>query len=190
MVCAAEKRERDELLHPQDYRMHLKKRDFAIMGVLTLVYGAVAFYHLGATKAPQTGYVSTAAGETVVLDLGENQEDFHLYYYGGISDTQFTVSTSVDGEAYTEEIGAFFDRGECFKWLALREPTYNADGVVAGASGGMLTLNGRYIRLTFDGAGSALWEVAAADGNGRVIPVVSITSSGAIEGRAADPEPR
>lgn len=67
--------------------------------------------------------------------------------------------------------GAFFDRGECFKWLALREPTYNADGVVAGASGGMLTLNGRYIRLTFDGAGSALWEVAAADGNGRVIPV-------------------
>lgn len=48
--------------------------------------------------------------------------------------------------------GAFFDRGECFKWLALREPTYNADGVVAGASGGMLTLNGRYIRLTFDGA--------------------------------------
>lgn len=64
-VCAAEKRERDELLHPQDYRMHLKKRDFAIMGVLTLVYGAVAFYHLGATKAPQTGYVSTAAGETV-----------------------------------------------------------------------------------------------------------------------------
>lgn len=141
-VCAAEKRERDELLHPQDYRMHLKKRDFAIMGVLTLVYGAVAFYHLGATKAPQTGYVSTAAGETVVLDLGENQEDFHLYYYGGISDTQFTVSTSVDGETYTEEIGAFFDRGECFKWLALREPTYNADGVVAGASGGMLTLNG------------------------------------------------
>ena len=186
-VCAAEKRERDELLHPQDYRMHLKKRDFAIMGVLTLVYGAVAFYHLGATKAPQTGYVSTAAGETVVLDLGENQEDFHLYYYGGISDTQFTVSTSVDGETYTEEIGAFFDRGECFKWLALREPTYNADGVVAGASGGMLTLNGRYIRLTFDGAGSAIWEVAAADGNGRVIPVVSITSSGAIEGRAADP---
>lgn len=104
-ACAAEKRERDELLYPQDYRMHLKKRDFAIMGVLTLVYGAVAFYHLGAAKAPQTGYVSTAAGETVVLDLGENQEDFHLYYYGGISDTQFTVSTSVDGETYTEEIG-------------------------------------------------------------------------------------
>lgn len=76
----------------------------------------------------------------------------------------------MDGETYTEEIGAFFDRGECFKWLALREPTYNADGVVAGASGGMLTLNGRYVRLTFDGAGSALWEVAAADGNGRVIP--------------------
>ena len=184
---AAEKRERDELLHPQAYRMHLRKRDFAIMGALTLVYGVVAFYHLGATKAPQTGYVSTAAGETVVLDLGENQEDFHLYYYGGISDTQFTVATSVDGENYTDDIGAFFDRGECFKWLALREPTYDADGQVAGASGGMITLNGRYVRLTFDGAGSALWEVAAVDGEGRVIPVAAIAASGAVEGRAADP---
>ena len=184
---AAEKRERDELLHPQEYRMHLRKRDFAIMGALTLVYGVVAFYHLGATKAPQTGYVSTAAGETVVLDLGENQEDFHLYYYGGISDTQFTVATSVDGENYADDIGAFFDRGECFKWLALREPTYDADGQVAGASGGMITLNGRYVRLTFDGAGSALWEVAAVDGEGRVIPVAAIAASGAVEGRAADP---
>ena len=186
-ICAAEKRERDELLHPQDHRMHLRGRDFAIMGALTLAYSVAAFWHLGATKAPQTGYVSTAAGETVVLDLGENQEDFHLYYYGGISDTQFTVATSVDGESYGAETGAFFDRGECFKWLALREPTYDADGVVAGASGGMIALNGRYVRLTFDGAGSALWEVAAVDGNGRVIPVQAIAASGAVEGRAADP---
>ena len=186
-MFAAEKRERDELRHPQDYRLHLKKQDVALMGALTLIYGVAAFVHLGVTKAPQTGYVSTAAGETVVLDLGENQEDFHLYYYGGISDTQFSVATSVDGVTYTDEIGAFFDRGECFKWLALREPTYNADGVVAGASGGMLTLNGRYVRLTFDGAGSALWEVAAVDGNGSVIPVASVASSGAVEERAADP---
>ena len=59
--------------------------------------------------------------------------------------------------------------------------------MVAGASGGMIALNGRYVRLTFDGAGSALWEVAAVDGNGRVIPVQAITASGAVEGRAADP---
>ena len=108
--------------------------DARVLDDVSLLPQASVQYEL---KAPQTGYVSTAAGETVVLDLGENQEDFHLYYYGGISDTQFTVSTSVDGETYTEEIGAFFDRGECFKWLALREPTYDADGVVAGASGGI-----------------------------------------------------
>lgn len=39
--------------------------------------------------------------------------------------------------------GAFFDRGVCFKWLAAaRNPPINADGVVAAASGGMLTLKG------------------------------------------------
>ena len=51
----------------------------------------------------------------------------------------------------------------------------------------MIALNGRYVRLTFDGAGSALWEAAAVDGNGRVIPVQAISASGAVEGRAADP---
>lgn len=68
--CAAETRMRDELLHEKDYRLHLRPRDFALMGAMTLVYAAVAFYHLGAGKAPQTGYVSTAEGESVVIDLG------------------------------------------------------------------------------------------------------------------------
>ncbi len=60
-------------------------------------------------------------------------------------------------------------------------------GVVAGASGGMIALNGRYVRVTFEGAGSALWEVAAVDGNGRVIQPFSASASGALEGRGADP---
>ena len=187
-VSAAEKRMRDELLHPKDCRLHLKRRDWAIMLGLTAAYAIVGFYRLGATSAPQTGYTSTAAGESVVLDLGERREDFHIYYYGGISDTQFSFAVSDDGEAYSQESDAFFDRGECFKWQALRAPVYKEDGVtVKGASGGMLSFSGRYLRVTFKGAGSALWEIAAMDSEGNPLPVTLIGVSGALEGRADDP---
>ncbi len=84
-------------MHGQDYRLHLRGRDFAVMGALTLVYAVVAFWHLGARKAPQTGYVSTAAGRNGGDRPGQRHENFHLYYYGGISDTQFSVATSDDG---------------------------------------------------------------------------------------------
>ena len=187
-TCAAEMRMRDELLHEKDWRLHLRPRDFILMGAMTLVYAVVAFYHLGTDKAPQTGYVSTAEGESVVIDLGDVHEDFHVYYYGGISDTQFSFAVSDDGVNYGAETDAYFDRGECFKWLALREPTYDADGAVAGASGSMIALSGRYLRVTFKDAGSALWEVAAVDADGNVIPAVSAAASGALEGRGSDPE--
>lgn len=184
---AAEMRMREELLHAKDYRLHLTKKDALLMLVLTLVYGVVGFWGLGATKAPQDGYTSTAAGETVVIDLGERHEDFHIYYYGGVSSTAFSVATSDDGVTYTEETGAYFDIGECYKWLAMRQPIYDADGSVSSVTGGMLPFSGRYIRLTFDGAASSLWEVAAVDETGEVILPVGASNAGGVEGRMSDP---
>ena len=187
LPSAAEMRMREELLHAKDYRLHLTKKDALIMLVLTLVYGVVGFWGLGATKAPQDGYTSTAAGETVVIDLGARYEDFHIYYYDGVSSTAFSVATSDDGVTYTEETGAYFDIGECYKWLAMRQPVYDADGSVSSVTGGMLSFSGRYIRLTFDGAASSLWEVAAVDGSGEVIPPVGASNAGGVEGRMSDP---
>ncbi|MDO5376957.1 MAG: phospholipid carrier-dependent glycosyltransferase, partial [Clostridia bacterium] len=185
-VFAADRRMREELLRPQDYKMHFTRRDAAIMLAITAVYAAVGFYHLGSTKAPQTGYASSAAGESVVIDLGERREDFHVYYYGGISDTAFSFAVSDDGVTYTQETDAFFDRGECFKWLAVRTPVYGASGEVTGASGDMLRFSGRYLRVTFEGAGASLWEVAAVTDEGEALPVAGVTASGAREGRGDD----
>ena len=181
-----EQRMRQELLQPQDYRLHMRRRDYAIMLSLTALYAVVGFWGLGATKAPQTGYASTAQGESVVIDLGETYENFHIYYYGGISNVGFSVATSADGVTYGEETDAYFVQGQCFKWMAVRTPTYDASGEVSGASGGMLSFSGRYVRVTFESAGSSLWEVAAVDDQGRVIPAVSAQAYGALEGRGDD----
>ncbi|MBQ7486257.1 MAG: phospholipid carrier-dependent glycosyltransferase [Clostridia bacterium] len=169
--------------------VRLTRRDVAIMLAITLVYACVAFYDLGDMTAPQTGYISSAVDETVVIDLGESRQDYHIYYYGAISDTQFSFCTSDDPQAFPEEesVAAYFNRGECFKWQAMRWPTVDADGTVSGASGDMLTFSGRYIRIVFAGAGSALLEVAAVDENGQVIPAVHAETFGAREGREGDP---
>ncbi|MBP3656996.1 MAG: phospholipid carrier-dependent glycosyltransferase [Clostridia bacterium] len=186
--CAAHIRMRRELLHAQEYRLRLRPADYAVMLAITAVYAAVAFTNLGATDAPQTGYASSAKGETVTIDLGAVHEDFRIYYYGGISDTQFTFAVSDDGQTFSEETGAYFDRGECFKWLAVRTPLYAEDGErVTGASGGMRSFSGRYLRVTFNGAGADLCEVAAVTAQGEAIPAAGAVSAGAREGRGSDP---
>ena len=182
-----ERRMRDELLQPQDYRLHMRRRDYVIMLSLTALYAVVGFWGLGATKAPQTGYVSTAQGESVVIDLGERHENFHIYYYGGISNVSFSVAASDDGVTYGEETDAYFVQGQCFKWMAVRTPVYDANGDVSDVTGGMLSFSGRYLRVTFESAGSSLWEVAAVDDQGQVIPAVSAQAYGALEDRGDDP---
>ena len=183
---AAEMRMRKELLQPQDYRLHMKRADWAIMLALTVIYGVVGFWGLGDTKAPQGGYTSTAADEYVVIDLGERHENFHIYYYGGVSQTAFSVAESDDGVNYKAPVDCKYLIGDCYKWQAVRQPVYDDHGTVTDVTSGMLPFNGRYLRITFEGAASALWEVAAVDENGNVIPPVSAEAFGGVEGRMSD----
>ena len=185
----AQQRMREELLVSRDYRLHLGKRDYAIMAAMTAIYAIIAFWQLGDMHAPQgeKGYTSTAAGESVVIDLGEMHEGFRIYYYGGVSETAFSVATSDDGVSYTEEIDAKYLIGDCYKWMAMRNPVRDDSGTVTDVNGGMLGFDGRYIRITFEGAASALWEVAAVDDAGNVIEPAGAQAFGGVEGRMSDP---
>ena len=184
---AGEARMREELLHPQDYKLHMKRADWAVMLALTLVYAVVGFWGLGDSKAPQGGYTSTAADEYVVIDLGERHENFHIYYYGGVSETAFSIAESDDGVTYREPVDCKYLIGDCYKWMAVRQPVYDDHGTVTDVTSGMLPFSGRYLRITFEGAASALWEVAAVDENGQVIMPVSVGGFGGVEGRMSDP---
>ena len=186
MSDAAEARMREELLHGQDYRLHMRRGDWAVMLALTAIYGVVGFWGLGDMKAPQGGYTSTAAGEYVVIDLGEQRENFHVYYYGGVSETAFSVADSDDGVIFREPVDAKYLIGDCYKWQTVRQPVYDDRGTVTDVSSGMLPFSGRYLRIEFEGAASALWEIAAVDENGSVLPAVSAEGFGGVEGRMSD----
>ena len=179
----------NDLIMPSNHELKLNRKDLAVIFAITIGYALIGFFRLGANCAPQTGYVSSASDESVIIDLGKRHENFHLYYYGGISDTQFSVSTSDDGIIFSRDIDALFDRNQCFKWLAMRMPIYSADQrTVRDVRGGMLNFSGRYVRITFDGPGASLWEIGIVNENGTVIQPISVTSSVEISDSRYDAE--
>lgn len=184
---------RRELTEGMDAKLRMRVRDWILVGAVTAAYAIVAFINLGVTDAPETAYVSTSAKESVTIDLGAVQEDFNIYYYGGISDVEFSFAVSEDGVNWTEDQLAEFNVGVCFRWLAHRAPLRNADGTVRVNSNGdaqfasqMEAFTGRYVRVTFVGAGAQLWEVACVK-DGKTLAAVSASASGAVESRASVP---
>lgn len=191
-AAAYDARMREALTVKPDSGLHLRAKDIVLMCVVTLVYGVVAFMNLGSTVAPQSGYISTAQGESVTFDLGELQEDFYIYYYGGISDVSFTVASSADGEEWSSEMPAEFNIGLCFRWIAHKPAMLDEEGMQLLNDDGELRWDvgraiytARYMRITFDGAGADIWEVGFVK-EGKPLPIVSASASGAIPTRAGD----
>ena len=186
------------LVRPQDWKMRLRPRDYVIMAAFTLVYGAVAFTGLGSTSAPQTFWQNHEFMETVTFDLGE-ERTFRMTYYGGISNTPFTVSLSNDGEQWTEETYAYFKDGECFRWIWFQPQNYQygnfspaysgfSEARDTGESGARLayvTANAayplqtaRFVRIKAMGIGLVLGEFGFWDvENEALYPIHSVTGS-------------
>lgn len=183
----------EEMAQTDGGKRKMRGRDWLLVGVVTLIYACVAFVNLGSMKAPQTGYVSTASKECVIFDLGQVREDFYIYYYGGISDVQFEFATSQDGQTWTQDQLAQFGRGDCFRWIAHRNPQRDDAGNIRSSNGetlwesGRSVNRGRYVRVTFDSAGAQLWEVGFVK-DGAALPIVSTLSMGAVESRAGNPK--
>ncbi len=194
--CKAEEQspgERD-LLKPKDYKLHLKRIDAILMSVVTVIYAIVAFVNLGSTKAPQTTWVSGAAGDQIVFDLGD-VETFRMTYYGNICDTNFTVELSNDGTNWTEAYYAQYDQGEIFRWIwyvpqtvdgstatGTTEPTDDGSAYVtfSGYDGETYPFQtARYVRITSVAAILKLMEGAFLDADSEVLPgTISSVSDG------------
>ena len=177
------------------YKLNLKRMDYLLMAGLTAVYSVVAFTNLGVTKAPESGWTSSVAGEAVVFDLGD-VETFRMSYYGGICNSNFTVALSNDGENWTDEVYAKYNQGEIFRWLwfvPLNESdgtlyegdvTATEDGVrfnTASAGESYPLQTARYVRIAARSAGLVLYEVGFQDANGETLPVANVTQQGQLE---------
>lgn len=183
----------------EDWRLHLKRFDALCMAVVTVLYGAFAFWNLGTTVSPQRGWQSKEYREQIVFDLGEVRS-FRLTYFGGICNTNFTVSLSNDAQNWTEENFAVYAAGDMYRWIWYAPQKYNSNGeltnaplelsrvVDTGKDGALVSYptsldpyplqTARYVRFTVNGAGLLLNEVAFIDtANECLYPIQSVTST-------------
>lgn len=181
------KRYRHLLDQPRDARLHLGWKDYAVMGVVTVLYGALAFTNLGSTVAPQTAWVSSSARERVVMDLGESQE-FQVLYYAGVSYYDFSISVSDDGENWSEPYPCEMHDGVCYRWMYAVQ-SEQSSGASPSYSSIPLTLNGRYLRLNAEDAGLNLWEIVARDLDGNNLSLSIVSHSGVNPKVLDDPQP-
>ncbi|MBQ7455947.1 MAG: glycosyltransferase family 39 protein [Clostridia bacterium] len=113
----------------------MKGADWLLMLGVTAIYAVAALTNLGATTAPQTGWLSTAQEDTAVLDLGETRE-MNLLYYGGVQNrsNDFAVYVSDDGVTWSDPYWAQLREGDCFKWQYLGEISYSLEATYNGGT--------------------------------------------------------
>ena len=184
-----------------DWRLRLKRADYLMMAAVTLAYSALTFVNLGDVKAPQSGWVSSRSGETVVFDLGETR-DFRMTYFGGICNSTFTVELSNDGETWTDAVFAKYNQGEIFRWIWFAPMDESGSTIYAGqleqAPDAPVALNlatnadpepmqtARYVRIEAQSAGLTLLEFGFLDANGNPLPVRAVEQSGQTEASDSD----
>lgn len=180
-------RARQSLLTPTDHRLHMKARDYWLMGGVTLIYSVVALWNLGSTAAPQTTWQSTAAGEQVVFDLGK-ATDFKTLYYCQVSYNNFSLAVSEDGAHWSQEYPAEMDEWQNFRWKYVMQSS-GAEISSASFSQTPLVLHGRYVRLTAQQVGLKVSEMVFRDGEGsRLTPVIQgVYGTRERSGLAGDP---
>lgn len=135
-------------------RRSFSRRDAIVLGLIVIIYSAVAFYNLGDTKAPQSFY-RFEPNESVELDLGREQAVSSLMLYTGLNTGSYTVEYSHDGEYWYTAATVEQNYAALFKWVSAEF----IDGTDA---------NTRYIRLTADSE-LYLGEVAVKGENGSLI---------------------
>lgn len=136
----------------------IDRKDVWIMLAVSLIYAVFGFYRLGSTLAPQTSYTFSNAGESIVLDLGE-ERDFNVLYYGGVNYNTLRFSASSDGRSWSQEHPAHLNQSQIFRWKYLSNYTLKDDDEYNFSHEPMI-LRGRYLRITAEEAGVNLWEVA------------------------------
>lgn len=139
----------------------LDKKDFIVMGAITLLYAIVAFYDLGYTKGPETFWTASQEGETAVLDFGQPVYISRMdYFQGNYENRNFTLMVSEYPEGPYEYV-TDISMERVFAW-------------------GEVTVNekGRYWRIVSKDSKSSIGELIFYDYDGSLVTPVESADGG------------
>ncbi|MBQ2614281.1 MAG: glycosyltransferase family 39 protein [Clostridia bacterium] len=144
----------------KEYQM--VRLDYLLLGVILLIYTAVAYTNLGDTVAPQTYYQAKESGETILIHL-ENEETIHeIDYYCGVGDVAhepgLILSYSADGENWTSYASPVCPLRTVFYWDV--QPLEKE-------------ITAKYLRLTATSTDYMLFEVGFRNIDGELVSIHS-----------------
>jgi Gpi18-like mannosyltransferase len=79
----------------------MTRRDYLLVGALTLVYSVFALVNLGSFRDPQTFWIPRP-GQSIMVDFEDVRKIKKLYYYGLFENAVFTVESSNDGQTWNK----------------------------------------------------------------------------------------
>ena len=151
-----------------DYGIH--KRDWIIMGAITLVYAVVAFIGLGDDTAPQNYLHFQSGGLYAQVELTQPQQITAVRYWSGLNTADYQLQFSADGANWISQVQSDGTSGMTQKYTQL----FRWNDAVLNADNGPV----RYVRIVA-GAEQYLGEVVLYGEDGAPIdPEELILSEG------------
>ena len=135
-------------------RFPLSKIDLIPIILITVIYGAVAFYGLGDKQDPESFCQFTEKGRYVIIELPEEMPISRVMYYSGLFTGNYFLQFSLDGETYSDESTMEQKYSDIFKWNEAELKTASKPT--------------KYIRIITD-AHTEMGELALYDWRGELI---------------------
>lgn len=140
--------------------------DYLLLTGIVLIYSILAFSNLGDTKAPQTWYQPSVAGESLTVSFSETESIQEIDYYCGVGEVSkqpgLRLSYSPDGKTWTDYPDVVCRLKTVFYWEVqpLEEP-----------------ITARYLRLTAESADYMLFEAGFRNTQGNLTEVSLISGA-------------
>ncbi|NOU82600.1 phospholipid carrier-dependent glycosyltransferase [Paenibacillus sp. LMG 31459] len=152
--------------------LKLQRRDWIWMIAITVLYGALALYHLGDTKSPETLWEPAASGESFYVDLGQAHQLERVNIFGGVGTGKFQLEFSQTPDNWSSPLDVSEDVGNVFIWKS--QP---------------LNVSARYVKLTVTSPGFTLNEVAFYDQEApkTPLPIAGVTPDAAAASKRGTP---
>ena len=144
---------------PGDQKLHFKRKDVLLLGILVIIYSIFALINLGSTDVPQTYWRSESVDNTINVSFDTEHAVKEIRYYGGIGSGSLDIyAKQADGSL--DFAGTLKqEQGNMYNWVVL-PMDFNASDIV----------------LKTSVSGMWLHEIVFLDDNG-IVPVKSVSSS-------------
>jgi dolichyl-phosphate-mannose-protein mannosyltransferase len=148
------------------------RKEWLLLGGLTLVYAIIALYHLGSLSAPQSYWQPANAGDSFTVEFSSAQQLERMNSYGGVGESKFRVEFSTEGTNWSQPITVNQNYATDFTWIVTK-----------------LNVTAKYARVTTENAGLMLNElVFYASGSDQPVSIKSVTGDGVGHETAQNPE--